>query len=67
MLFVLPDEMPLREWAETNNVNYRTAQGWAKSGKIRAKKKKWPKRLWITRLVETYVVSRGQKSPNDAM
>lgn len=57
------DEIPLSEWAEENRIPLRTAQSWARTGKIKAKKKKMAINVVTTRLVETYMVRENTKKP----
>lgn len=56
-------EVPLSDWAEANSVSHRTAQQWARSGKIAAKIK--PVKRQVTRIVTThqYVIRSNAKKP----
>ena len=57
------NEQLLSDWAESNDINQRTAQGWAKSGKIKAERQKVKKTVVITRMVDTYVLRKNTKVP----
>lgn len=51
----------LEEWAANRHVELRTAQGWAKSGKIPAKLKK--ARVLVERTIRKYVIPENATLP----
>lgn len=57
------DEILLSDWAEENSVNPRTAQAWAKAGKIKATRQTVKKTMTVTRSVSAYVVRKSMKVP----
>jgi len=60
-----PNEITLAEWADKHGIAVRTAQGWAKTGLINAKKKKRAVRMTINRLVRTYFIDAATIPPSD--
>lgn len=58
------DEILLSDWAEQNGVNPRTAQGWAKDGKIKTSQKMVQRSMTVTRAIRSYVVRKGMKVPS---
>lgn len=58
------EEITLSHWAHLNNIPMRTAQGWAKKGKINVRMKKMPKQILLTRLVRTYVIDQNAIPPS---
>ncbi len=57
------DQIPLDEWADSKNVPQRTANGWAKSGKIKARMQTALVTVTVTRKVRKYFVNKSEPLP----